>query len=549
MNIIRIATAFVCLCLTTGSGLWACTNLIVGKKASADGSVIVSYNADNYGMYGDLYHRTAEDHDKGTMRKVYEWDTNRLLGEIPEAAHTYNVVGQMNEHQVTVTETTFGGREELVDSKGRIDYGSLMYIALERSKTAREAIKTMTDLVARYGYCSEGETFTIADKDEAWIMEMVGKGEGRTGAVWVAVRVPDDCICAHANQSRITRFDMKDKQNVMYARDVISFAREKGYFKGKDTDFSFRDAYCPLSFGNIRYCDARVWSFFNSHTKGMDKYLPYINGEDMKMIMPLFVKPDAPLTVQDVQKGMRDHYEGTPLDITKDLGAGAYNMPYRPTPLSAEVDGKTYFNERPISTQQTGFSFVGQMRGYLPDAIGGLIWWTNDDANMAAYTPMYCSATEVPSCYVRVAGKQDELTFSWKSAFWIENTVANMVYPYYSKIFPDLENARNSLEADYAKAQTRIETEAKTLYESNPDKAVAYLTQYGKQAADLMMTRWNELFKYIVVKHNDMTVKKEDKGQFKRTPDGLAEPPLRPGYSKEYWQRIIGETGDRYLSK
>ena len=543
------ALLFCCLCTLNVDNALACTNLIVGKKASADGSVIVSYNADNYGMYGDLYHRAAATHLQGEMRKIYEWDTNRLLGSIPEAPTTYNVVGQMNEHQVTVTETTFGGREELVDPKGIIDYGSLMYIALERSKTAREAIQTMTSLVARYGYASEGESFTIADKDEAWIMEMVGKGPGRTGAVWVAVRIPDDCIAAHANQSRITHFNMKDKQNVMYARDVISFAREKGYFHGKDADFSFRDAYCPLSFGNIRYCDARVWSFFNRHTKGMDKYLPYINGEDMKMEMPLYVKPDNPLTVQDVWQGMRDHYEDTPLDIRNDLGAGAYNMPYRPTPLSAEVDGKTYFNERPISTQQTGFSFVGQMRGYLPNVIGGLIWWTNDDANMAAYTPIYSSATDVPECYVKVDGQQDDLTFSWKSAFWLENTVANMVYPYYSKIFPDLEKARTSLEQNYIHAQNRIETEAKTRYESNPEDAKAYLTQYGKQAANDMMTRWEELFKYIVVKHNDMAVKKEENGHFKRTPEGLAEPPLRPGYSKEYWQRIIHETGNRYLSK
>lgn len=528
----------------------ACTNLIVGKAASTDGSVIVSYNADSYGMYGNLYHHVGGTHAQGEMRKIYEWDTNKYLGEIPQAPITYNVVGQMNEHQVSICETTFGGREELVDPKGIIDYGSLIYIGLERSRTAREAIKVMTDLVAKYGYCSEGETFTIADKNEVWVMEMVGKGEGRTGAVWVAIRIPDDCICAHANQSRITRFNMKDKQNVLYAKDVVKFAREKGFFTGKkDADFSFRDAFNPLDFSGIRYCDARAWAFFNRHVDGMDKYLPYINGEDMTLEMPLYMKPKHLLGVQDVKDGMRDHYEGTPLDMQQDLGSGPYNMPYRPSPLSFTVDGKKYYTERPTSTQQTGFSFVGQMRSAYPDAIGGVIWWTNDDANMTAYTPIYCGVSAVPQCYERMEGEQDEMTFSWKSAFWLCNTVSNIVYPYYEKMMPDLQTAQKELETAYQTEQLRVDTEARTLYDESPERAIAYLTDYSQGAADRMMHRWDVLFRYLVVKHNDMVVKAEENGHFKRTQHGFGAAPKRPGYSERYWREVVKQTGDRYLMK
>ena len=531
-------------------GARACTNLIVGKKASADGSVIVSYNADSYGMYGNLYRHVGGKHAAGEMRKIYEWDTNKYLGEIPQAPVTYNVVGQMNEHQVSICETTFGGREELADSTGLIDYGSLIYIGLERSRTAREAIQVMTDLVARYGYYSEGETFTIADKNEAWVMEMVGKGPGSKGAVWVAMRIPDDCISAHANQSRITRFDMKDKKNVMYAKDVVKFAREKGYYKGqKDEDFSFRDAFNPLEFGGIRYCDARAWSFLRKHVDGMDQYLPYIQGENNDLVMPLYFRPNHPVSVQDVKDGMRDHYEGTPLDMQQDLGAGPYNMPYRPSPLSFEVDGKKYYTERPISTQQTGFSFVGQMRASLPDCVGGVIWWTNDDANMTAYTPIYCSVTSVPQCYQRIKGQQDELTFSWESAYWLSNTVSNIVYPYYSKMYPDLKAAQSELETAYQQEQQQIDARAVALLESNAPQAVALLTDYSQRAADRMMARWDRLFKYLVVKHNDMVVKPEENGQFKKSKYGLGAGPTRPGYPERYWREVVKQTGDKFLMK
>lgn len=525
----------------------ACTNLIAGKKATVDGSVLVSYNADSYGMFGNLYRHVGGTHAKGEMRKIYDWDTNQYLGEIPQAERTYNVVGQMNENQVTVTETTFGGREELVDSTGIIDYGSLIYIALERSRTAREAIKTMTDLVAQYGYFSEGETFTIADKNEAWIMEMVGKGPGSKGAVWVAVRIPDDCICAHANQSRITRFDMKDKDNVMYSKDVVKFARQQGWFSGKDAEFSFRDAYNPLDFSGIRYCDARVWSFFNKYgSVDMNQYLPYINGEDLNGEMPLFMKPKHLVSAQDIKEGMRDHYEGTELDITKDLGAGAYTMPYRPSPLSFKVDGVEYFNERPISTQQTSFAFVGQMRSWLPDAVGGIVWWGNDDANMVPYTPIYCGVNEVPRCFQRIEGVQDDLTFSWESAFWLQNIVSNMVYPYYSKIYPDLRNAIDALEQDFMKSVDATDAKVKAM--SN-DEMRRQITQFSSDKAKQMMARWDALYKFIAVKHNDMVVKKETDGKFIRTKHGYAEAPVRPGYDEVFWKRVVNETGERYKMK
>lgn len=529
---------------------YACTNLIVGKKASADGSVIVSYNADSYGMYGNMYRHVGGMHVKGEMRKVYDWDTNKYLGEIPQAERTYNVVGQMNEHQVSICETTFGGREELVDPQGLIDYGSLIYIGLERSTTAREAIKVMTDLVAEYGYCSEGETFTIADKNEVWVMEMVGMGPASKAAAWVAVRIPDDCICAHANQSRITRyFTLFPKGDVIYNKDNVKFARQKGFFSGKDNEFSFREAFNAPDFSGIRFCDARVWSFFNKYVDGMDKYLPYINGENMTDEMPLYVKPKVLVSVQDVKNGMRDHYEGTPLDITKDLGAGAYNMPYRPSPLTFKAGNKEYYNERPISTQQTGFTFVGQMRSWLPDAVGGIIWWGNDDANMVPYTPVYCGVSDIPQCYVRVKGVQDDVTFSWESAFWRQNVVSNMVYPYYSKMYPDLRKAIDELESKYAADIKTIDEQAKVLNDSQPVALGRFLEKYSCDAADLMMQNWDKLYKYLVVKHNDMVVKKEKNGQFELTDYGYASSPVRPGYPEEYRNKIVEETGDRYLMK
>ena len=536
------------------AGALACTNFIVGKKASKDGSVICSYSADSYGMFQGLVHYPAAKHQKGEMLKVYEWDTNRYLGEIAQAEQTWNVIGNINEWQLTIGETTFGGREEMVDTTGIIDYGSLIYITLQRAKNAREAIDVMTTLVEQYGYCSEGETFTICDPNEAWIMEMMGTAsdrkieKGRT--VWVALRIPDDMICGHANQSRITRFDMKDKTgNVRYSKNVVSYARKMGWFSGKDEDFSYNAAYAAPDFSGRRICDARVWSFFNRFIDGMDKYLPYVNGEDYTMEMPLYTQPKQKVTLRALMQAMRDHYENTPLDIRYGLGAGAYNMPYRPSPLSTKIDGKEYYNERPISTQQTGFSIVAQMRSNLPDAVGGVAWWTNDDPNMAAYTPVYCSVNEVPECYVRIPDVQDEITFSWKSAYWLSNTVANMVYPYYSKMFPDLEEARNELEFDYYDNQAGIEAKAMEMLKENPTKAKEFLTDYSQKSADKMMERWMQLFKFMVVKHNDMVLKPVENGKFKRSEYGYGATVKRPGYSEDYWKKIINESGDQYLMK
>ena len=532
---------------------FACSNIIVGKKASADGSVFVSYSADSYGMYGNIYSHRGGVHPQGEMRKVYDWDTNKYNGEIAQAQRTYNVVGQMNEHQVSITETTFGGREELWETEGIIDYGSLIYIALERATSAREAITIMTALVDEYGYCSEGESFSICDKNEAWIMEMIGKGKGQKGAVWAAVRIPDDCVAAHANQSRITRLSQYDKKSVLCSKDVIKFAREKGYFTGKDSEFSFRDAYAPNDFSAVRYCDARVWSIFNRLCDGMDKYVDYAAGKDLKGEMPLYMKPKKPVTLQDVMNGMRDHYENTPFDIRDEVGAGPYNMPYRPTPLSWEVDGKKYFNERPVCTQQTAFCFVGQMRSWMPDALGGIAWVTNDDPNMAPFVPLYCSIDQVPRCFCRIEGEQDDVTFSWKSAFWLQNTVSNMVYPYYEKMFPDLLSYRESLDRSFG---ARVPVWEKTVMGGDSIYNV-YTTNFTNECAEQMMQQWTELFQYLVVRHNDMALKKVADGgvnvpvgkRFKKTEHGLAEAPDRPGYPEAYRKAIVEKEGEKYLMK
>ncbi len=424
----------------------ACTNFIVTKGASIDGSVMVTYSADSYGFFGELYHYPAVVYQNGTWLEIYEWDSGKFLGKIPQVSVTYNVIGNMNEHQVVIGETTFGGREGLVDSKGIIDYGSLMFIALQRSKTAREAIKIMTDLVNEYGYCSSGESFSIADANEAWILEMIGKGEGNKGTVWVAVKIPDGYVSGHANQSRITTFPLNDSENCMYAPDVISFAREKGYFTGKDSEFNFADAYAPLDFGAIRFCDARVWSLFRRCNSDMDKYLSYIKGESLERL-PLYIKPDKKLSVHDVMNLMRDHYEGTELDMTKGIAAEPYQMPYRWRPLVWEYNGEEYFHERPISTPQTGFSFVSQARSYLPREVGGVFWFGVDDTYFTVYTPMYASMTKVPYNFSHDVGSISK--FSWDSAFWVFNFVSNFSYPKYSVVIDDVKKTQNELEGKY----------------------------------------------------------------------------------------------------
>ena len=560
------------------TGVLACTNFIVGKKASKDGSVICSYSADSYGMFQGLVHYPAAKHPKGTMLKVYEWDTNKYLGEIAEAEETYNVIGNINEWQVTIGETTFGGREEMVDTTGIIDYGSLIYIALQRSKTAREAIDVMTTLVEQYGYCSEGETFTICDPNEAWIMEMMGspipnpspKGkvaksaQGRT--VWVAMRIPDDMICGHANQSRITTFmpakkEEKGKETVLWSKNVVSYARLMGWYDGKDQDFSYNAAYAAPDFSGRRICDARVWSFFNRYADGMDRYIAWAEGHDKDAeVLPLWVKPNRLLSVADVEAAMRDHFEGTPFSIGApsnlphmgeassvkqegtDIGGGIWEMPYRPTPLYFEVDGKKYFNERPVSTQQAGFVYVSQMRSWLPREVGGCFWFANDDGNMVPFTPVYCCATESPRPYNTPGA--DDLTFSMDNAFWVQNWVSNMVYPRYSMMFPSLEQVRDSLDNSYFRLQKEVEDKALGL---DRDARVSYLTAYTAEKAEQMLARWKQLATYLIVKYNDMTSKPEDEqGRFLRTPNGLGATVKRPGYPQRFGRELIRQTGSRY---
>ena len=541
----RVLMAVVLLAAFVVNG-WACTNFIVGKKASADGSVMVSYSADSYGMFGWLYHYPAAKHPDGAMRDIYDWDSGKYLGQIKEARQTYNVVGNMNEYQVTIGETTFGGRPELVDTTGIMDYGSLIYVALQRSRTAKEAIKVMTDLVKEYGYYSSGESFSIADPNEAWIMEMIGKGPGIKGAVWVAVRIPDDCIAAHANQSRIHKFNLNDKDNCLYSPDVISFAREKGYFSGKNTDFSFADAYCPLDFSGLRFCEARVWSFYNMFSKSTgDAYLPYILGKS-KEPMPLYIKADSKLSVRDIQRAMRDHYEGTPLDITKDMGAGAFETPYRLSPLTFKVDGVEYFNERPISTQQSAFSFVAQMRANLPDPVGGVLWFGLDDANMTVFTPVYCCTDRIPVPYAE--GNGDCITFSWDSAFWIYNWVADMIRPRYSLMIDDMRAVQNELEDTFESAQSGIESSALKLYQESPEKAKDFLTNYTDMTARTTVDRWKKLAEFLIVRYNDGARKLVKNGKMVAPETGNCAPLERPGYPEEFLKEVVKATGDRYKS-
>ena len=523
----------------------ACTNLIVGKKASKDGSVMCSYSADDYGMFIGLCHFPAGKHSKGEMRKVYDWDTNEYHGEIPEAEETYNVIGNINEYQVSIGETTFGGREEMVDTTGILDYGSLIYIALQRSKTAREAIKVMTGLVETYGYCSEGETFTICDPNEAWIMEMMGKGPGSKGVVWVALRVPDDAICAHANQSRIRTFNIKYKKNVMVSDDCIGYARRMGWFDGADKDFSFCDAYAKPDFSGRRICDARVWSFFNHFSDDMNRYIPYVEGKQADTEpLPLWIVPNRKVSLQDMEACMRDHYEGTPFSLDNDPGRGVWDMPYRPTPLTYTVDGKKYFNERPISTQQSAFSYVAQLRSWLPRQIGGILWFGNDDGNMVAFTPVYCGNTVRPECYNTKGA--DAVTFSNKNAFWVCNWVSNMVYPRYSLMFPSLKEVRDSLDNSYFVNQPAVEKKALSLYENSREEAVKYLNDYSNTVAQQMLDRWNELAIYLIVKYNDMAVKPEKDGKFMRTKTGLGAKVERPGYPESVARDIVRQSGCRY---
>ena len=545
--------------LLTSMPTQACTNLIVGKKASRDGSVMCSYNCDGFGFSGSLFYSPAGRHAKGEKIAIHGWGPSHEGQFVDQVEYTYNVVGLMNEKQVTIVETTFDGRLELQNRDGLLDYFSLMRLALQRSSTAREAIRCMVGLVEEYGYNSSGESITVCDPDEAWIMEIIGKGPDRKGAVWVALRIPDDCICAHANLSRIRQFPLEKRRSYksissrnigyinrpevecVYAYDVISFAREKGFFSGKDEEFSFRDAYCPIDFENVRYADARVWSFFRHHYKAeeIDKYLPYINGDFSNYDhLPLWIKPDKPLSLQDLQADMRDHFEGTPLDMACDVTAGPWGMPVRPLPMHfSDSRGNNYYRERPIATQQSGFTMTCQMRRWLPDDVGGVVWFNCDDANMVAYVPLYCCITQVPDAFRSENNLRNE--FSFESAFWVNNWVANMVYPRYSMMIGDLRAAQSELEGYYFRDQDSVLAAVQRMTTSDRRE---YLNRKSIEYTSRMMRRWNELAKYLIVKYNDQVIRKVDEnGNFQRW--GYET----PGYDQQFIDAIGSSTGERYL--
>ncbi len=521
------------------SSLQACTNYLVTKGASVDGSTMITYSADSHELYGELAYMPAADYAEGTLLDIYEADTGKYLGKIKQVAHTFSVVGFMNEFQVSLGETTFGGRKELKDDKAIMDYGSLMTLAMQRAKTAREAIQVMTDLAAEYGYYSTGESFSISDPNEVWILEMISKGKDKKGAVWVARKVPDGYVCGHANQARIRQFPLNDKLNCLYAPDVISFAREKGYFNGKDEEFSFADAYAPVDFEAARFCEARVWSMFRRVTpvtNQMDKYLDYAKGLNLNNPMPLWIKPDKKLSVHDVMELMRDHFENTELDFSQDIGAGPFGLPYRWRPLTWKLEEKEdaaeYFNERSASTQQTAYSFVSQSRSWLPNPIGGIHWFGMDDTYLTVYIPMYCGIMEAPKHFAVGAGNFEE--FSWDSAFWVFNFVSNYTYSRYCDMVQDVQKAQRELEGKFLAAQPELEKTVLAIYKEKPFMARQYLTDYCKNESDAVIKRWKKLGEFLIYKYMDGNVK-DEKGEV-----------THPPYPKPWLERIVKETGERY---
>ena len=561
-----------------------CTNVIISRGASQDGSVLVSYAADSHTLFGELYYKPARDWKPGSTLQIYDWDTHKPLAEIEQVAHTYQTVGNMNEFQVIITETTWGGRPELEDKNGGIDYGSLIYIALQRSKTAREAIDVIVKLANEYGYASEGETFSIADKNEAWIMELIGKGMNirngvntQKGIVWVAMRVPDGAICAHANQARIGKFPLNDPENCLYAPDVISFARRKGYFEGLDNEFSFKKAYCPIDFGTVRGCDARAWSAYNILTDGWFSfydekgnavtrdaysYLDYVLGRDLEADMPLFVFPRKKAGVKDVADVMRDHYEGTPMDMTQDIGAGGNALPYRWRPMEFKVDGKTYINERAIATQQTGFWMVGQARNYVPDVVGGILWFGTDDAATSYLTPIYTSITKVPECFKE--GNGDRLHYSPTASFWVNNRISNACYKMYNQMAPYVRTRIDAFETDQmerrthsvdsmavvmynqvvVKLQKKLESKHDVMVSSAPfAKIVKYVTEYSVETAQKQFKAWQDLEVELLVKFMDgNVVPQNEKGEFvhAKYSEGMPEKVEWPGYT-ELWKETVAQ--------
>lgn len=539
------AVALLAAAVTADSS--ACTNLIAGKGATTDGSVMMSYSADSHNLFGFLHHSPAARHPKGAMRKITDWDTGKPLGEIPQVAETYNVVGNMNEHQLAIGESTWGGREELADTTGQsvMDYGSLIYVTLERAKNAREAIDVMTDLVEKYGYASEGESFTIADKNEVWVMEMIGKGAEK-GAVWIAVRIPDNAISGHANEPRIRKVDLKDKENVRYSKDLIKFARKRGYFTGKDQDFSFADAFAEHDPSTRRGCDARVWSYFRRFNDGADRYFAWVNA-DSNEPMPLYIIPDRKVSPEGMQDAMRDQFQGTPYDMTQDVGAGPYHVPYRWRPMEYEVDGKKYLMERAIATQQTGWSFVSQSRDWLPDPVGGVFWFGTDDTNTSVYMPLYCGMTEVPA----ELAQGDINTFDINSNFWVNNIVANEAYHRYDMMIPDIRKVQNKLEKGFFEQVKANDPKLKAMVEAGDMDAYRNaVNALGAQDAKEATDRYRDLAVYLFVKFMDGNRKKTDAdGNFIKSQYGVPVYPEFPGYDKKYYENIVKESGDHFLIK
>ena len=556
------------------SQLSACTNFIVTKGASIDGSNMVTYAADAHTLYGELYYRPAATYPAGTMLDVIEWDTGLLSGQIPQVTKTYSVVGNINEFQLAISETTYGGREELAKPNGIMDYGSLIYITLQRAKNAREAIKILDELANTYGYCSSGESFSIIDPNEAWIFELIGKGEemkdakGKTvkgwtkGIVWVARKIPDGYISGHANQARITTFPLRDgvksitnkemakifnpEVETVYSHDVISFARLKGYYKATapDAEFSFCDAYAPLTFSAARYCEARVWAgFYRCNPAEMRKYEDYARGDNLNNRMPLWIKPDRKLSVLDVMQLMRDHYEGTSMDMTKDLGAGPFGCPYRWRPMTWEFNGKKYLHERATATQQTGFSFVAQSRPGLPDKFGGILWFGVDDAASTCYMPMFCGITEIPEQLRE--GNGSMVDYSPTAAFWIFTKVSNFAYSRYRDMIVHINEKQQAFEQKFVKEIKEMEKEMIELFRTDPEKAQKRINQYSLQAAKDVCKAWDELFIYLLVKYNDGNIKKEENGKFLKT-DGVVPHvvfPEQPRYPDHWYEMIIKDAG------
>ena len=565
------------LLFAAGNRSEACTNVIVTRGASADGSCLVSYAADSHWLYGELYFKPQADWATGSKLKVYDWDSGKYLGEIEQVPHTYKTIGNMNEHQLIIAETTFGGRHGLNNPDAIMDYGSLIYITLQRARTAREAIRLMDELTQKYGYYSEGESFSIADKEEAWIMEMVGKGAEK-GSVWVARRIPDGYVSGHANQSRITTFPLDDPDNCLYSKDVISFARKMGWFDGKDEEFSFRDAYCPLDFGGLRGCEARVWSAFNILGKGkfayedggslVEKdsydYVDYAMGHNPANNMPLWIKPAGKVSVKDVADVMRDHYEGTPMDMTQDIGAGGNALPYRWRPMGFTYDGKEYTNERAIATQQTAFWFVGQSRGNYPDVLGGIIWFGTDDAATSYVTPIYTNSEIVPECFRE--GNGDMLTYSSTSSFWLNNRVANACYKMYNYMAPFVREHIDRFEnSQISEGVPQTDAKALELYNGIAEKEMKkqskknpgydpmtdtgdaflqvkqYLTSYSVSTADAIFSAWKKMEETLLVKFIDGNVKAQNEdGTFVHSPEseGIPDGLTQPGYT-EYWKEAV----------